>query len=131
MPDVQTFFSEWTKESAIRSSGVEMQLWSCKQCLKITKATDRGTENSDLNIQKLGLGWEWGGSGIGRELWACSAMLVTTRRTQTSDWERFVLARKTGRGSGCGGMEWQVLFLCIKMLFMNHFIFCSVIIGVG
>lgn len=66
MPDVQTFFFEWAKESAIGSSGVEMQLWSCKLCLKITKATDRETENSDLNIQKLGLGWEWVGSGISR-----------------------------------------------------------------
>ena len=43
-----------------------MQLWSCKQCLKITKATDRGTENSDFNIKKLGLGWEWVGSGISK-----------------------------------------------------------------
>ena len=57
-------------------------------------------------------------------------MLVATR-TQRSDWERFVLARKTGRGSGWGGMEWQILFLFIKTHFMNHFIFCSVIIGVG
>lgn len=71
-----------------------------------------------------------GRSGIGRELWACSAMLVTTRRTQTKDWERFVLARKTGRGSGCGDGVAGINSLH-QNAFYEPFYFCSVIIGVG
>lgn len=37
MPDVQTFFSEWTKESAIRSSGVEMHSGPVNNVLRLQR----------------------------------------------------------------------------------------------